>query len=147
MQFLADWGTEILFSLVSLGIVSYFKHQGSKFKKKISDYEELIAQKEKKETQVLIEESLEPIYEELEALRTYIRETENIEKVHMNLIIASYRFRLIQLCKQFLKQGYVTQMQYDQLSEFYKLYTGLGGNGQAENYCKKAFALPIKNEE
>jgi hypothetical protein len=42
-----------------------------------------------------IEVHLEPVYEELEALRTYIRETENIEKTHMNLIIASYRFRLV----------------------------------------------------
>ena len=30
------------------------------------------------------------------------KETENIEKTHMNLIIASYRFRLVQLCKGFL---------------------------------------------
>ena len=46
----------------------------------------------------------EPIYEELEALRRYIRETESIEKTHMSLIIASYRFRLVQLCKGFLAQ-------------------------------------------
>ena len=32
----------------------------------------------------------------------------------------------------------------EQLSEFYKLYTGLGGNGQAKMYYEKAVALPFK---
>lgn len=143
MSFWAEWGLEIIFGLISAGILGYFKFQSDKLKSKLSEYKELIDQKEKKETEELIESSLEPIYEELEALRTYIRETENIEKTHMNLIIASYRFRLIQLCKQFLKQEYMTQTQYEQLSEFYKLYVGLGGNGQAEDYYRKTVLLPI----
>lgn len=67
-----------------------------------------------------------------------------MEKTHMNLIIASYRFRLVQLCKGFLAQGYITPAQMEQLSEFYKLYTGLGGNGQAKMYYEKAVALPFK---
>ena len=91
-----------------------------------------------------IDEKLEPIYEELEALRRYIRETESIEKTHMSLIIASYRFRLIQLCREFIRQGHLTPAQYDQLNEFYRVYTGLGGNGQAQNYYERAIALPIE---
>lgn len=104
------------------------------------------AEKDKK-TENMVEEKLEPIYEELEALRTYIRETESIEKVHMSLIIASYRFRLIQLCKEFIRQEYLTQTQYDQLIEFYRVYAGLGGNGQAKDYYERAIALPIHREE
>jgi hypothetical protein len=92
----------------------------------------------------LVEAKLEPIYEELEELRTYIRETQNIEKAHMTLIIASYRFRLIQLCKEFIKQGYMTYAQYEQLTEFYKLYVGLGGNGQAKGFYDRASQLPIR---
>ena len=94
----------------------------------------------------LVEEKLEPIYQELEELRTYIRETQNIEKAHMTLIIASYRFRLIQLCKEFIKQGYMTPAQYEQLTEFYKLYVGLGGNGQAKNFYEKASQLQIRED-
>ena len=60
----------------------------------------------------------------------------------MSLIIASYRFRLVQLCKGFIAQGYITSSQMEQLTEFYKLYTGLGGNGQAKVYYEKAIALP-----
>ena len=63
----------------------------------------------------------------------------------MNLIVASYRFRLIQLCKIYLKQRYITQDQYDQLTEFYKVYEGLGGNGQAKDYYEKAVRLEIRD--
>ena len=63
----------------------------------------------------------------------------------MNLIIASYRYRLIQLCKTFLNQNYITVAQMEQLSEFYKVYRGLGGNGPAEDYYNKAIQLPIKH--
>jgi hypothetical protein len=55
----------------------------------------MIEEKEDAETATIIDKKLEPIYEELEDLRAYIRDTETIEKSHMALIIASYRFRLI----------------------------------------------------
>ena len=103
--------------------------------------------KEKKEIENSIEIKLEPIYEELEEIRKHIRDAKNIEQSHMNLIIASYRFRLVQLCKGFLSQGYITAAQMEQLSEFYKLYTGLGGNGQAEVYYSKAMQLPLKVDD
>ena len=106
----------------------------------------MIEEKEDAETATIIDKKLEPIYEELEDLRAYIRKTETIEKSHMALIIASYRFRLIQLCKELIKAQRMTQNEYDQLTEFYKIYIGLGGNGQAKEYYEKAIALPIIEE-
>lgn len=72
-------------------------------------------------------------------------ETKTIEKTHMDLIISSYKFRLVQLCKEYIKQSYMTQEQYDSLSEFYRIYSGLGGNGQAKEYYELALELPIKS--
>lgn len=142
--FLAEWGLELILGLIAAGITGYFKWQSSKLKKKLTDYETMLNERNTAEHMEMVEAKLEPIYEELEELRTYIRETQNIEKAHMTLIIASYRFRLIQLCKEFIKQDYMTYAQYEQLTEFYKLYVGLGGNGQAKNFYEKASALPIK---
>ena len=147
LEFLAQWGGEILLALAAAGITAYLKNESNTLKKKLQFYEDAKKAEEQQKTEQMIEEKLEPIYEELEALRTYIRETESIEKVHMSLIIASYRFRLIQLCKEFIKQGYLTQAQYDQLSEFYRVYVGLGGNGQAEDYYKRTMKLPIRCAE
>lgn len=146
-SFLAEWGLEILLSLISAAIIGYFKYQGSKLKKKLADYETMVAEQQEAKNQEYVEGKLEPIYEELEDLRSYIRETQNIEKAHMTLIIASYRFRLIQLCKEFIKQKYMTTAQYEQLTEFYKLYVGLGGNGQAKEYYERAMQLPIQDAE
>ena len=98
---LAQWGTEILFSLISAAVLGYAKWHGDKLRKEKLQAEEnariLAEQKVTKKISDSIEAELEPIYQELEDLRKYIRETENLEKSHMTLIIASYRFRLVQL--------------------------------------------------
>ena len=148
---LAEWGTEILFGLISAAVMGWAKWHGDKLKKEKLQAEEnakIIAEQQldKKITDT-IEVELDPIYQELEDLRKYCRENENLEKSHMALIVASYRFRLIQLCKGFLNQGFITTAQMEQLAEFYKLYTGLGGNGQAKVYYDKAMQLPLKVDE
>ena len=45
-----------------------------------------------------------------------------------------------------VRQEYLTKLQYDQLNEFYRVYTGLGGNGQAKHYYDRAVALPIHDD-
>ena len=143
---LAEWGTEILFGLISASVMGYAKWHGDKLKKEKLQAEEnarIIAEQQlDKKIDSHIETELEPIYQELEDLRKYCRDNENLEKSHMNLIVASYRFRLIQLCKGFLNQGYMTMDQRTQLDEFYTLYTGLGGNGQAKIYYEQCINLP-----
>lgn len=147
---LAEWGTEILFGLISAAVMGWAKWHGDKLKKEKIQAEEnakiIAEQKLDQKIEGKIEVELEPVLQELEDLRQYCRDNENLEKSHMNLIIASYRFRLIQLCKGFLRQEYITETQMEQLMEFYKLYKGLGGNGQAEIYYNKAIALPLKTD-
>ena len=126
---LTEWGTEILFALISAIILGWAKWKNDKLKQAKEEAERNALLVEGQKLDNTIEVKLEPIYEELEDLRRYIRDTENAEKAHMSLIIASYRFRLVQLCKGFIAQGYITSSQMEQLTEFYKLYTGLGGNG------------------
>lgn len=148
---LAEWGTEILFGLISAAVMGYAKWHGDRLKKEKLQAEEnakIVAEQQlDKKIDSHIEVELDPIYQELEDLRKYCRDNENLEKSHMNLIVASYRFRLIQLCKGFLNQGFITTAQMEQLAEFYKLYTGLGGNGQAKVYFDKAMQLPLKVDD
>ena len=148
---LAEWGTEILFGLISAAVMGYAKWHGDRLKKEKLQAEEnakIVAEQQlDKKIDSHIEVELEPIYQELEDLRKYCRDNENLEKSHMNLIVASYRFRLIQLCKGFLNQGFITTAQIEQLAEFYKLYTGLGGNGQAKVYFNRAMQLPLKVDD
>lgn len=143
IEFLAAHWSQLLLSLITAGALAFCRYAW----KQMKNYKSLLDKKGQAEIECLIEVKTEPIIEEIEELRTYIRETREIESSHLKLIVASYRYRLIQLCKQYLKQGFMTSDQFDQLTEFYKLYVGLGGNGQAKEYFDKTCLLPINNPE
>lgn len=141
--FIADHLIEIFFGLVSAGALAFCKYMH----KQMKNYRRLLEEQEDQQLEHTIESRLEPIMLEIEELRKYIRDVGQVEKTHMDLIVSSYRFRLVQLCKEFIRQGYMTQNQYDQLTEFYKLYTALGGNGQAKEYYETTMKLPVHETE
>lgn len=141
VEFLSKYGVELVMSLITAGALAFCKYMHSQMK----NYKKLLEEKDRDELDDEIDKKLEPIVQEIEELRKYIREVDVNESNRINLIIASYRFRLIQLCQIYLHQGYMTNEQYKQLSEFFKVYSGLGGNGQAKEYYDKTMELPIKD--
>ena len=141
VEFLSKYGLELVMSLITAGALAFCKYMHGQMK----NYKKLLEEKDHDELDNEIDKKLEPIVQEIEELRKYIREVDVNENNRINLIIASYRFRLVQLCQIYLRQGYMTSDQYEQLSEFFKVYAGLGGNGQAKAYYDKAIQLPIKN--
>lgn len=143
MDFIAEHLIEIVFGLISAGALGFCKYLSNQLK----NYKTLLEKKKDDDLTETIESRLEPIKEEIEQLRKCIRNTANLEQSHIDLIISSYRFRLVQLCREYLKQGYMTHSQYEQLVEFFKVYKGLGGNGQAEEYYNKVTELPVHPEE
>ena len=141
VEFLSKYGIELVMSLITAGALAFCKYMHSQMK----NYKKLLEEKDHDELNDEIDKKLEPIVQEIEELRKYIREVDVNENNRINLIIASYRFRLVQLCQVYLHQGYMTGDQYEQLSEFFKVYSGLGGNGQAKAYYDKAMQLPVKD--
>ena len=141
VEFLSKYGIELVMSLITAGALAFCKYMYSQMK----NYKKLLEEKDHDELNDEIDKKLEPIVQEIEELRKYIREVDVNENNRINLIIASYRFRLVQLCQIYLHQGYMTGDQYEQLSEFFKVYSGLGGNGQAKEYYDKAMELPVRN--
>ena len=64
----------------------------------VNDYDnvkKLLDEKKDEKIEMAIDERLEPIVAEIEELRKYIRDVGQVEKHHMDLIISSYRFRLV----------------------------------------------------
>lgn len=142
IAFLTQYGTEVLLAVVifiATGICKYF-HGKAKEIQKLYDGEE------KKVINEAIDKKLEPILEELDELRTALQKNKELEDSHLKIILSSYRYRLMSLCKQYIKQGYITPEQYDQLTEFYKVYHDLGGNGQAKEFYEKALSLPCHGD-
>ena len=141
VEFLSKYGIELVMSLITAGALAFCKYMHGQMK----NYKKLLEEKDHDELNDEIDKKLEPIAQEIEELRKYIREVDVNENNRINLIIASYRFRLVQLCQIYLHQGYMTGDQYEQLSEFFKVYSGLGGNGQAKAYYDKAMQLPVRD--
>ena len=98
-SFLVSHLVEILFGLVAAGSLTFCKYLQSQIK----NYKKLLDEKKDEKIETTIDERLEPIVTEIEELRKYIRDVGQIEKHHMDLIISSYRFRLVQLCKEFIR--------------------------------------------
>ena len=136
----AHWVT-IALSLITAGALAFCRFMW----KQVKNYRKLLNDQEATELDNKIDQKLEPIVAEIEDLREYIRKTENNEQYQINLIIGSYKYRLVQLCRLYLKQGYMTGEQYEQLTEFYKLYHELGGNGQAQDFYEKVCELEVKD--
>lgn len=139
--FIAQHFIEIFFGLISAGLLAFCRYIYTQMKM----YQKLAEEKKDEQLEELIEEHIAPIKEDLNNLRSFVLEEKKISERYVKIILASYRFRLIQLCQSFLKQGYMTSGQYEQLVEFFKVYAGLGGNGQAKEYYERTLKLPLKD--
>lgn len=139
--FIAQHFIEIFFGLISAGLLAFCRYIYTQMKM----YQKLAEEKKDEQLEELIEEHIAPIKEDLNNLRSFVLEEKKSSERYIEIILASYRFRLIQLCQSFLKQGYMTSGQYEQLVEFFKVYAGLGGNGQAEEYYERTLKLPLKD--
>lgn len=166
---LANYGTELLFGLISAGALAFCKHLHSQNK----ELKKLQEEDKNRQYREMILNEIEPIIDELTKVENDIKNLDSgvktqiaaieasaeSEHKHMykdlnkiqegnirnfNLIINSYKFRLIQLCKSHLRDGYITEADFDQITEMYKLYHGLGGNGQAQEYYDKVLELEIR---
>lgn len=171
MEILTKYALEIFFGLVSAGALAFCKHLWSK-NKKLEDMQR--ADQNRQYRQMILDE-IEPIINELTRLKGEIATVDtgvktavvslkgesNVEHQKMyadlnriqseneknfHLIIDSYKFRLIQLCKTHLRDGYISEADFEQISEMYKLYHGLGGNGQAQEYYDKVLELDIRRD-
>lgn len=143
LEFITTHLLEIIFGLISAGALAFCKYLYGKMK----TYKKLVEEKENNTLDTTIETHIEPIRQEIEELRKYVLESNTITNKHMNLILTSYRFRLTQLCKAYIQQGFMTNAEYEQLVEFYKVYAGLGGNGQAKTYYDRAVQLPVHDAQ
>ena len=94
MEILTKYTLDIFFGLISAGALVFCKYMYSQMK----NYKKLLEEKDHDELNDEIDKKLEPIVQEIEELRKYIREVDVNENNRINLIIASYRFRLVQLC-------------------------------------------------
>ena len=169
MEIINKYALEIFFGLVSAGALAFCRHL-YKQNKELKDLKE--EEKTRQHRKMILDE-IEPIIDEITRLKNEINQFESkgavvikdiqhaeedahekmykdLEATHaetlkaFELIINSYKFRLIQLCKTHLRDNFITESDFEQITEMYKLYHGLGGNGQAQEYYERVLKLEIR---
>lgn len=169
---LANYGIELLFGLISAGALAFCRYLWKQNK----ELARLQKEEDNRKYRQMIIDEIEPIIAELNVAEAEIKKVkqqgaktisglEDSEKAtheemykdlkkiqeenerRFALILNSYKFRLIQLCKYHLKDGYITTEDYEQVSEMHALYKSMGGNGQAEAYFEKVKGLDNKKPE
>ena len=142
MDFFSEHMLEIIFGLISAGALAFCRYLG----RQIKELKQLQEDKSENEFKSLIQNEIMPLSSKVDECKRIIQQNEDVSHQRFELIVDSYRFIVIQLAKAYLRQGYMTQDQFDQLTEMYKVYHGLGGNGQAQDYYSRAMALPVKEK-
>ena len=169
MEILTKYALEIFFGLVSAALLGFCKYLLSKNKK----LEEMQKADQNRQYRQMILDEIEPLINEITRIKTELSSLtvqgkqklnnllhqaeivkeemyQDLTETHketlnaLELITNSYKFRLIQLCKTHLRDGYITEEDFEQITEMYKLYHGLGGNGQAQEYYDKVLKLEIR---
>lgn len=140
---LEKYWLELIFGLISAGAIAFCKYLHTQLK----DYKNLLEKREDEHIEKTIDEKLKPIQDQIRELEFYIAEVANKEKADMSKIVASWGFRITQLCELYLEQGYFTHSQYIQLVEMYNLYSALGGNGKVKEYFEKTAQLQMKTDK
>jgi cell division protein FtsB len=171
-EFIAKYWLEFGFGLLTTGALAFCRHLWKQNK----ELARLQKEEENRKYRQMIIDEIEPIIEELGRAEEEIKSikekgAKTIEGVEASeeqahelmykdlkkiqaenerrfaLILNSYKFRLIQLCKLHLKDGFITTEDYAQVSEMHELYKSLGGNGQAEEYFEKVKRLENEKKE
>lgn len=131
----------LIFGLLSAGLLAFCRFL---YKDK-ERYRHLANSEKDKEIENTIDKKLERVYEKIEELKCYIEEVEGKEQSLHTQTIASWGFRISQLCTLYLEQGYMTQSQYIQLVEMYNMYSQIGGNGKVkEIFLKTTDSLEVR---
>lgn len=66
------------------------------------------------------------------------------KSVERQAMLALLHDRLYRLCQDYIKQGYVTIDQLDNLMYLWQPYEGLGGNGTGKKLYDQVLELPLK---
>ena len=131
----------LIFGLMSAGLVAFSRI----IYKKMKTYEKMLEDQHDVRVEATIDKKLEKVYEKIDELRCYIEEVEGKEETLHTQTIASWGYRISQLCSLYLEQGYMTKGQYIQLVEMYNMYSQIGGNGKVkEIFIKTTESLEVK---
>ena len=142
MEGLNSYWLEILFGLVS-AMIMWVIH---KLSKEITHYKQLLEKKENEDFANIIDSRLTPIQAEISELRQTINNFQEQLQSQAEQNIKYYGSVLQHRCETYIRRGYITHDEFDELAELLHMYETWGGNGKIHDLYKLVMALQIKEE-
>lgn len=137
----------IILAIATIRINKYFKEK----ERNTAIIEQLHETQECENERNRIREEIKPLVDEIALIHAELGVIDGridgcveTEAQHIAAIRVSYRYRLVTLCRTYLRQGFMTAEQFEQLNEFFNVYRAIGGNGQAEDYYNRVRELEIR---
>ena len=125
-------------------VVSWFKGTYNSYTNKLRERDRIIT-----DLQITNEELQSELTEQNRKLQEVQRTISEFNK-RMDLMahggMSLLRDRIIQSCQDFIERGSITLTARANISELYKWYSSLGGNGVGKYYYDKMLELPVDDD-
>lgn len=128
------------------------------FRKQIVDFIKFLKNKQKKELLKDVNKEMDTLDHKIEGYeaanveqdKLYYQKLSDLEQKIMDIllpmreaILSSHYSSLLDRCKKYVKQGYLTADELDKLENDYEIYKKLGGNGHMELWMHKVRELKV----
>ena len=125
-------------------VVSWLKGTYNMYAEKLKKRDEIIEEliQTRKEVESELEEQSRKLQEVQKSIRLFNKQMDLISHGGMSLL----RDRIIQSCQNFIDRGSITLTARTNISELYKWYASLGGNGIGKYYYDKMMTLPVDDD-
>ena len=125
-------------------VVSWFKGTYNSYTNKLRERDRIITdlQITNKELQSELTEQNRKLQEVQRTISWFNKRMDLMVHGGMSLL----RDRIIQSCQDFIERGSITLTARDNISELYKWYSSLGGNGVGKYYYDKMLELPVDDD-
>lgn len=80
-------------------------------------------------------------------LNNIVQDKRTKKSVERTALLGLLHDKVYFLCKEYIKKGYTTIEEYDNLTYLYTPYEKLGGNGTGKRLYEQVKGLPIREEE
>ena len=93
-----------------------------------------------------IEHLKDDIQEILDTLKQHGVDLNNVKEKEKHLeheTRCAWRYRIRTLCHAYIRRGWMTHDEFEQLQEMFNLYTAIGGNGQTKELYERTMRLDV----
>lgn len=139
-EWIARYWLEVGFGLIT-ALFGFLWISG---RKQVEKYKSLLEDEKLEKLDERIKAKIAPLDVKISSVQNDIKSLKETYLKDAHAVRDGYRYRIIHLADYYIDRGNITADEYSQLSELFKVYEQMGGNGQAKERYEIAIHLPFK---